>query len=214
MFKSEEFVVWDLHFGVDVCACGYKTTSSCSHPYFEQYAYVAPGEGDITIVPETENEHSITETCDIYCGVCNQLIRTGFYQNRWEKHSFDNKGYCAKCGYQGEAPVCGFERKECRKMRYSPIGDSWDDFETEIFTPEEIAASDLRVALINELICARNEKGITQRELEELSGVSQPVIARMESGAAVPKLDTVIKVLAALGKTLAIVPLETVRPAK
>jgi hypothetical protein len=30
-------------------------------------------------------------------------------------------------------------------MRYSPIGDSWDDFETEIFTPEEIAASDLRV---------------------------------------------------------------------
>ena len=46
-------------------------------------------------------------------------------------------------------------------MRYSPIGDSWDDFETEIFTPEEIAASDLRVALINELICARNEKGIT-----------------------------------------------------
>ena len=96
----------------------------------------------------------------------------------------------------------------------SHFGDSWDDFETEIFTPEEIAASDLRVALINELICARNEKGITQRELEELSGVSQPVIARMESGAAVPKLDTVIKVLAALGKTLAIVPLETVRPAK
>ena len=42
-------------------------------------------------------------------------------------------------------------------MRYSPIGDSWDDFETEIFTPEEIAASDLRVALINELICARTE---------------------------------------------------------
>ena len=94
-------------------------------------------------------------------------------------------------------------------MKYSPIGDSWDDFETEIFTPEEIAASDLRVALINELICARNEKGITQRELEELSGVSQPVIARMESG-----VDTVIKILAALGKTLAIVPLETVRPAK
>ena len=55
---------------------------------------------------------------------------------------------------------------------------------------------------------------LMQRELEELSGVSQPVIARMESGVAVPKLDTVIKILAALGKTLAIVPLETVRPAK
>jgi len=98
-------------------------------------------------------------------------------------------------------------------MKYSPIGDSWDEFEKEIFTPEEIAASDLRVALINELICARNEKGISQRELEKLSGVSQPVIARMESGAAVPKLDTLMKVLAALGKKLAVVPLETVRTA-
>ena len=99
-------------------------------------------------------------------------------------------------------------------MKYSPIGDSWDEFEKEIFTPEEIAESDLRVALISELIDARNEKGITQRELEQMSGVSQPVIARMESGSTVPKLDTVLKVLAALGKTLTIVPIETATPAK
>lgn len=99
-------------------------------------------------------------------------------------------------------------------MKYSPVGDAWDDFEKEIFTPEEIAESDLRVALISELIDARNEKGITQRELEQLSGVSQPVIARMESGRTVPKLDTVMKVLAALGKTLAIVPIETMKTAK
>ena len=99
-------------------------------------------------------------------------------------------------------------------MKYSPIGDNWDDYEKEIFTPEEIAESDLRVALISELIDARNEKGITQRELEQLSGVSQPVIARMESGRTVPKLDTVMKVLAALGKTLAIVPIETMKTAK
>ena len=99
-------------------------------------------------------------------------------------------------------------------MKYSPIGDNWDDYEKEIFTPEEIAESDLRVALISELIDARNERGITQRELEQLSGVSQPVIARMESGSTVPKLDTVMKVLAALGKTLAIVPIENVKPAK
>lgn len=97
-------------------------------------------------------------------------------------------------------------------MRYSPIGDSWDDFEKKIFTPEEIAESDLRVALISELIDARNEKGISQRELEQLSGVSQPVIARMEKGTTVPKLDTIMKVLAALGKTLAIVPLEPASP--
>ena len=96
-------------------------------------------------------------------------------------------------------------------MKYSPIGDSWDSFEREIFTPQEISESDLRVALISELIDARNEKGITQRELEQLSGVSQPVIARMESGSTIPKLDTVIKVLAALGKKLAVVPIETAK---
>lgn len=90
----------------------------------------------------------------------------------------------------------------------SPIGTSWDDLRKEIFTPEEIAESDMRVALITELIKARNEKGLTQRELEELSGVSQPVIARMETGKTSPNIDTVIKVLFALGKTLSIVPLE------
>ena len=57
---------------------------------------------------------------------------------------------------------------------------TWEEVEKELFTPEEIAASDLRVALINEMIKAREGKGITQRELEKLSGVAQPVIARME----------------------------------
>lgn len=57
---------------------------------------------------------------------------------------------------------------------------TWKEVEKELFTQEEIAASDLRVALINEMIKAREGKGITQRELEKLSGVAQPVIARME----------------------------------
>lgn len=57
---------------------------------------------------------------------------------------------------------------------------TWEEVEKELFTQEEIAASDLRVALINEMIKAREAKGITQRELEKLSGVAQPVIARME----------------------------------
>ena len=42
-----------------------------------------------------------------------------------------------------------------------------------------------------------------------MSGVKQPVIARMEKGSTSPQIDTVLKVLAALGKTLAVVPLET-----
>jgi len=85
---------------------------------------------------------------------------------------------------------------------------SWDEIEAKYFTPEEIAASNLRVQLMTELAHTRHDKGISQRKLEELSGVKQPVIARMENGTNSPQLDTVLKVLGALGKTLAIVPIE------
>ena len=94
-------------------------------------------------------------------------------------------------------------------MNNSAIGECWEEVERELFTPEEIAESKLRVALIGEIIKARQEQGMSQKRLEELSGVKQPVIARMEKGSTSPQLDTVLKVLAPLGKTLAIVPLET-----
>lgn len=84
----------------------------------------------------------------------------------------------------------------------SSVGRTWADVRKELLTPEEIAESDLRVALIGELIKARKERGLSQRELEALSGVKQPVIARMENGNTVPNLNTILKVLAPLGKTL------------
>ena len=84
----------------------------------------------------------------------------------------------------------------------SSVGRTWADVRKELLTPEEIAESDLRVALIGELIKARKERGLSQRELEALSGVKQPVSARMENGSTVPNLNTILKVLAPLGKTL------------
>ena len=84
---------------------------------------------------------------------------------------------------------------------------TWEEARKDIYTPEENMASDLRVALMVELIKARNEKGITQKQLEQMSGVRQPVIARMEKGTTDPQLETIIKVLAPLGKKLAIVPM-------
>ncbi len=80
--------------------------------------------------------------------------------------------------------------------------ETWEDVRKELFSQEEIAESDLRVAIIGELVKARKEMGISQHELEELSGVKQPVIARMESGNTTPNLTTLLKVLAPLGKTL------------
>lgn len=88
------------------------------------------------------------------------------------------------------------------------IGDDALAFMDSMLTPEELSESNLRVALISELIKARNEKGISQRKLEELSGVKQPIISRMENGTTDPHIGTILKLLAPLGKTLAIVPME------
>ena len=84
---------------------------------------------------------------------------------------------------------------------------SWDEVQNEIFTTEEIAESTLRVEIIVALIKARQEQGISQKKLEELSGVKQPIIARMEKGYTSPQLETVLKVLEPLGLTLKIEPI-------
>ena len=90
----------------------------------------------------------------------------------------------------------------------SAVGKDALEFVDSFLTPEEIAESNLRAALIGELIKARQEQGISQKRIEELSGVKQPVIARMEKGYTSPQLDTILKVLAPLGKTLAIVDMK------
>ena len=90
----------------------------------------------------------------------------------------------------------------------SPIGDDWDTLRETLLTPEERAATDIKVALLGEIINARQTQGFTQKELETASGVRQPVIARLERGTTDPQLSTLIKLLSPLGKTLAIVPIE------
>lgn len=59
---------------------------------------------------------------------------------------------------------------------------------------------------------ARSRKGIglSQGAAGEASGVSQPVIARMETGSVAPQLDTILKVLGPLGKTLHVVDLDEI----
>ena len=89
---------------------------------------------------------------------------------------------------------------------------TWAEVRPTLYTEDEIRESDLRVAIIGELIKARNEKNISQRELEQLSGVKQPVISRMEAGETSPQLDTILKVLAPLGKTLYVGDLQKAKP--
>lgn len=93
----------------------------------------------------------------------------------------------------------------------NPKGRSWKEVREQLLTPEERVASNLRVAMMVEIVQARAEKGISQKKLEMLSGVKQPVIARMEKGYTSPQLDTILRVLAPLGKTLYIGDLPKVK---
>ena len=104
---------------------------------------------------------------------------------------------------QAKINMCDVE-----KRGNEAVGEDALEFMDSFLSDEEIAESDLRADLINELIKARQEKGISQKKLEELSGVKQPVIARMEKGSTNPQIKTVLKILAPLGKTLAIVPID------
>lgn len=61
-------------------------------------------------------------------------------------------------------------------------------------------------AIIDSLIAQRRARGITQQELAKAAGLTQSVIARLESKKATPQLDTLLKVTAALGCGLEIVP--------
>lgn len=75
-------------------------------------------------------------------------------------------------------------------------------------SPAERERINFEVALIGKMIDAREQKGLSQRELAEISGVKQPAIARLESMRATPQIDTLFKVLHPLGYTIEIVPLQ------
>ena len=67
---------------------------------------------------------------------------------------------------------------------------------------------ELTSKLIAEIIRTRHECGITQKQLELLSGVKQPIIARLEIGSVNPNLSTLMKLLSSMGKTLTVIPIE------
>ena len=92
----------------------------------------------------------------------------------------------------------------------SSSGVKWTpELEKELYTAAEIEENNLQAKLLCELIDARQKKGISQRELEALSGVNQTSIARIESGVTNnPTLETLFKLLTPLGMTIKIVPLK------
>jgi len=92
---------------------------------------------------------------------------------------------------------------------------NWSDFKRSLgLTPDELSEITLKVKIVGEIINARRSKQITQQALEELSGVHQPIIARLEKNVADPQLTTILKILRPLGKTLAVVDMPQSEPAE
>ncbi len=88
---------------------------------------------------------------------------------------------------------------------------NWNDVKKNIksLSQDDWDEIDLKVKIIGEILEARKKSGITQSELEELTGIKQTFIARFENNRTDPQLTTVLRILRPLGLTLDVVPLNT-----
>lgn len=83
----------------------------------------------------------------------------------------------------------------------------WKDLKDSLISldvkeKEEIETISNLVAIIIE---RRMELGLSQRDLAAISGIKQPAIARLETLGSIPKLDTLIRILKALGLKICLV---------
>ncbi len=78
---------------------------------------------------------------------------------------------------------------------------SWKDAKDNIksLELEEKEEIDVISKLVTKVIERRIELGLSQRDLARLSGVKQPVVARLEMLGSIPRIDTLVKILKALG---------------
>ncbi len=93
---------------------------------------------------------------------------------------------------------------------------NWEEYKEHIRATDPRAAkiineTEMLSPVIGEMIVRRQELCLNQRDLAEKCGVPHSTIARMESGAVTPKLDTLIKVCRELGLRLKV---ERVKGAK
>lgn len=93
-------------------------------------------------------------------------------------------------------------------MAGATLGKTWQEVRKELYTPEEIAASDARVKLAIALSKARKARGLTQKELSEKTGIRKPVISRLEHGDTAAQIDILIRLATAMNMEMQVVPIE------
>lgn len=69
---------------------------------------------------------------------------------------------------------------------------------------KEYEALEPEFAIIQAIIDARQETGLTQRELSERTGIAQSDISKLENGNANPSIRTLKRLAEAMGKQLKI----------
>ena len=80
-----------------------------------------------------------------------------------------------------------------------------DFLEEELKDPEfkaEYDALEPEFAIIQAMIDARKETGLTQKELSEKTGIAQADISKLERGNANPSLRTLKRLAVGMGRTL------------
>ena len=92
--------------------------------------------------------------------------------------------------------------------RSKKMNNKFEDFLNEQLkdpkVKKEYDALEAKYALIESIILARKEKNLTQKELSQLTGITQADLSKIENGNANPSLSTLLKLAKGLEKKLQI----------
>ena len=89
---------------------------------------------------------------------------------------------------------------------------TWEDFKKDAKEIDPIVKTDIEemetfATIVSKIIERRNELGYSQRDLAKLCGLPHSSVARIETYAVMPKVDTLIKIMIPLGLKLSAVSL-------
>lgn len=84
---------------------------------------------------------------------------------------------------------------------------NWDEYKAQAkqedpAVKEIIEEAEAEARIITAIIKQRSELGLSQRDLAKLCSIPQSSVARIETGKTVPKISTLLNIMAKLGLTL------------
>ena len=131
-------------------------------------------------------------------------------KKQWNDYVYGLKPYIEKYKpFEALKTVNGLY--EQAKIDIGGYGVVWNDdldvsaegiYEKGVACSEPQSVESNRNKILTELTQVRINAGVSQKQLEALSGIAQPCIARTEKGITDPQLSTLLKMLEPLGFTL------------